>query len=65
MRYWSSYTQQLGIEWRCGKGSIETKFRLVLLSPEGPLKRRQNGDWTVVQATCELSKTKVEIKKNF
>nr|XP_039267582.1 protein KIAA0100-like isoform X1 [Styela clava] len=63
MRYWSSYAQQLGIEWKCGEGSIVTKFQLTLVPFEGILLRRSAGNWSLVQATCELSQTKVYLIK--
>nr|CAB3258519.1 UPF0378 protein KIAA0100-like [Phallusia mammillata] len=57
--YWSSYAQQLGIEWLCGSGEVEFIFRLVIIPYEGDLIRRSLGDWSVISTTSELKDTTV------
>ncbi|XP_078495659.1 bridge-like lipid transfer protein family member 2 [Ciona intestinalis] len=61
--YWSSYAQQLGIEWICGAGKIDSHFRLNLVPYDGNLIRRSMGQWQIMATTCELSNTKIYLLK--
>uniref|UniRef100_H2Z401 FMP27/BLTP2/Hobbit GFWDK motif-containing RBG unit domain-containing protein n=1 Tax=Ciona savignyi TaxID=51511 RepID=H2Z401_CIOSA len=63
VRYWSSYAQQLGIEWICGAGNIDSHFRLKLVPHEGNLIRRSQGVWQVMATACDLSNTKIYLLK--
>ena len=59
VRYWSSYSQQLGIEWICGSGYISSHFNLNIIKHNSNLKRRPMTQWTVKGTTCSLNDTKV------
>ncbi|CAK8698010.1 unnamed protein product [Clavelina lepadiformis] len=63
VRYWSSYAQQIGVEWLCGTGKVASHFRLRMIPCEANLIRRNIGEWSIISTTCDLSDTKIYLLK--